>query len=105
MNEEEKAYLKREKEKRRKRDCEYNPDLDYYDILRVSSSASEEVIKRVYKKLADIYHPDHADKEERENAEKQIKNLNNAYEVLSDSEKRREYDKNKKQQERKLAEE
>ena len=64
-----------------------------YDRLEVSEKASKEVIEKAYKVLAKKYHPDlqaHADKE---NAEKMMKLINEAYEVLSDDAKRQEYDK------------
>ncbi len=63
---------------------------DYYDILGVSRSASQEEIKRAYKKLAIKYHPDKnkGDKD----AENKFKEINHAYDILSDSEKRAIYD-------------
>ena len=63
---------------------------DYYDILGVSKTASLEDIKKAYRKLARKYHPDlnPGDKE----AETRFKEINEAYEVLSDAEKRQKYD-------------
>lgn len=63
---------------------------DYYDILGVSRTASEEEIRKAFRKLARKYHPD-MNKNNKE-AEEKFKEINEAYEVLSDSEKRRKYD-------------
>jgi len=63
---------------------------NYYDILSVSKSASLEEIKKNYKKLAKKYHPDmHPDDKE---AESKFKELSEAYAILSDQEKRNQYD-------------
>lgn len=61
---------------------------DFYSILGVSKSASADEIKRAYRKLAHQYHPDKGGG----NAEK-FKEINEAYQVLSSSEKRSQYDK------------
>ncbi len=63
---------------------------DYYQILGVDRSADEKEIKRAYRKLALKYHPDKnpGDKQ----AEEKFKELNEAYEVLGDAEKRAKYD-------------
>jgi len=63
---------------------------DYYNILGVSKDASQDEIKRAYRKLARKHHPDTA--KDKEHAEDKFKELNEAYEVLSDPEKRKKYD-------------
>ena len=63
---------------------------DYYEVLGVSKGASEEEIKKAYKKLARKYHPDlNPDNKE---AEEKFKEVNEAYEILSDSNKKARYD-------------
>jgi molecular chaperone DnaJ len=67
-----------------------NPRKDYYKILGVSPKATLEEIKKAYRRLANTYHPDKnpGNKE----AEEKFKEINEAYEVLSDKDKRRQYD-------------
>ena len=65
--------------------------MDYYEILEINKGASEDVIKAAYKALAKKYHPDN-NKMNSELCEEKLKQLNEAYEVLSDSEKRKRYD-------------
>lgn len=62
---------------------------DYYEVLGVSKTASDEEIKRAFRKLAKQYHPD-VNKEP--GAEEKFKEIGEAYSVLSDPEKRRQYD-------------
>ncbi|XP_076907665.1 dnaJ protein ERDJ3B-like [Bidens hawaiensis] len=67
-----------------------NAAKSYYDILQVQKGASDDQIKRSYRKLALKYHPDK--NQGNEEANKKFAEINNAYEVLSNSEKRNIYD-------------
>ncbi|MDR3581761.1 MAG: DnaJ domain-containing protein, partial [Candidatus Pacebacteria bacterium] len=60
---------------------------DYYETLGVSRTASEEEVKKAYRKLAHQYHPDKAG-----GSEAKFKEINEAYQVLSDKNKRAQYD-------------
>ena len=63
---------------------------NFYDILSVSRSASEKEIRQAYRRLARKYHPDVNPGDTK--AEDRFKQINSAYEVLSDAEKRKKYD-------------
>src|SRR5882724_13422638 len=63
---------------------------DYYEILGVPRTASQEDIHRAFRKLALKYHPDVA--KDKTTADEKFKEINEANEVLSDPEKRRKYD-------------
>jgi curved DNA-binding protein len=65
---------------------------DYYETLGVSKTASEDEIKSAFRKLARKYHPDMAKAKDKATAEEKFKQINEAYEVLSDPEKRKKYD-------------
>jgi curved DNA-binding protein len=65
--------------------------IDYYKILEIDKSATEADIKKAYRKLARKYHPDLNPNDV--NAKKKFQQINEANEVLSDSEKRKKYDK------------
>lgn len=65
--------------------------IDYYNILKVSRNASEEDLKRSYKRLAMKWHPDKNNQNKKE-AEAKFKQISEAYDVLSDVQKRQIYD-------------
>lgn len=68
---------------------------DYYDVLGVSKDASDSEIKKAYRKAAMKYHPDKysgASDSEKHEAEVKFKEINDAYQVLSDSNKKAQYD-------------
>ncbi|TYQ12798.1 UNVERIFIED_CONTAM: curved DNA-binding protein [Acetivibrio alkalicellulosi] len=75
------------REKKEDTDMEYK---DYYSVLGVDKNASQEDIKKTYRKLAKKYHPD-INKNDKD-SEKKFKDVNEAYEVLGDEEKRKKYD-------------
>ncbi len=64
---------------------------DYYEILEVSKNASQEIIEKAYKVLAKKYHPDLQEEQNKKIAEEKMKLINEAYEILSDDNKRKEY--------------
>src|SRR6266542_2164684 len=63
---------------------------DYYKILGVDRAASDDEIRKAFRKLARQYHPDVA--KNKAQAEEKFKEINEAYEVLGDAEKRKKYD-------------
>ena len=68
---------------------------DYYELLGISKNASDDEIKKAFRKAALKYHPDrmvNASEEEKKVAEEKFKELNEAYQVLSDQSKRQQYD-------------
>ena len=64
---------------------------DYYEVLGVSKTATDDELKKAYRRLAEKYHPD-ANPDNKEEAEKNFKEVNEAYEVLSNEQKRKMYD-------------
>ncbi|KAK3692434.1 hypothetical protein B0T22DRAFT_13649 [Podospora appendiculata] len=76
----------------RKAELEHKKSLrkDYYKILGIEKSADENQIKKAYRKLAIVHHPDKNPGDE--NAEARFKDISEAYETLSDSQKRARYD-------------
>lgn len=69
--------------------------MTYYDILGISPDATLEEIRGAYRNLAKRYHPDllrQAEAQARQQAEELLKTINEAYRILSDAERRAEYD-------------
>ena len=66
---------------------------DYYETLGVDRTASEEELKKAYRKMARQHHPDlQTGEAQKKSSEEKFKEVNEAYAVLSDPEKRRQYD-------------
>ena len=68
---------------------------DYYEVLGVDKGASEGDIKKAYRKAAMKYHPDkfaNASDAEKKDAEEKFKEINEAYQILSDPQKKQQYD-------------
>lgn len=73
-------------------------DKTLYEVLEVSENASPEIIEKAYKVLAKKYHPDLQNLEDKQNAETKMKQINEAYEILGNEEKRKEYDRQLQQE-------
>ena len=71
-------------------------EQNYYDILEINKNASPEIIEKAYKTLVKKYHPDLQKDSNKNKYEEKIKKINEAYDILSDSEKRKNYDFNLK---------
>ncbi|MDH4328650.1 MAG: DnaJ domain-containing protein, partial [Nitrospira sp.] len=66
---------------------------DYYDILGVEKTVSDDELKKAYRKMARQHHPDlHTGDHQKKSAEEKFKEINEAYETLSDQDKRKRYD-------------
>jgi len=65
---------------------------DYYELLEVNKNASDDTIKKVFRMLIKKNHPDLFEGKEKTKAEEKVKQLNEAYEIISDKEKRAKYD-------------
>ena len=69
---------------------------NYYEILQINQNASPEIIEKAYKTLAKKYHPDLQEENNKKEAEEILKEINEAYEILSDPNKKALYDQNLK---------
>ena len=69
---------------------------NYYDILQINQNASPEIIEKAYKTLAKKYHPDLQEESNKKEAEEILKEINEAYEILSNPDKKALYDQNLK---------
>ena len=65
---------------------------DFYEVLGVPKNASDDDIKKAYRKLAMKYHPDRNQGDAAKEAEAKFKEISEAFSVLSDAEQRKEYD-------------
>ena len=65
---------------------------DYYKILEICRNASQDEIKKAYRKMAKKYHPDTNSNMDQDILEEKMKEINTAYEILSDVIKKRDYD-------------
>lgn len=65
---------------------------DYYEILGISKTATQDEIRKAFRKLARKHHPDVTQEKDKKSAEAKFKEINEAYEVLGDPERRKKYD-------------
>lgn len=73
---------------------------NYYEYLEISKNASQEIIEKAYKTLVRKYHPDLQQGDMKIQYEEKLKKINEAYEILSNKEKKEEYDLNLQQEEK-----
>src|SRR5436190_23839492 len=69
---------------------DFDPSVDYYKVLGVAEKSTADEIKKAYRKLAKSHHPDSTGGDKTK--EKRFKEVSNAYEVLGDDKKRKQYD-------------
>ncbi|KAI8336625.1 hypothetical protein BC941DRAFT_51337 [Chlamydoabsidia padenii] len=74
-------------------DKKFTATMDYYNVLGLSDTATEEDIKKAYRKLALKYHPD---KNKEPGAQKKFQDISNAYQILSDPSERQKYDRERR---------
>ena len=74
-------------------------EKSYYDILEINKNASPEILEKAYKTLIKKYHPDLKENKLKPIYEEKIKKINEAYEILSDPNKRKNYDLTQKNKE------
>jgi curved DNA-binding protein CbpA len=67
-------------------------EKDYYNILRIDKEADQKTIKEAYNKMLFTYHPDRVEEEEKEKFRNKIYKIQEAYETLSDHDKKQKYD-------------
>lgn len=67
-------------------------EKNYYDILQINKNAAPEIVEKAYKTLVRMYHPDLQESANKQEYEEKLKLINEAYETLSNEQKRKQYD-------------
>ena len=67
-------------------------EKNYYDILQINKNAAPEIVEKAYKTLVRMYHPDLQEGANKQEYEEKLKLINEAYETLSNEQKRKQYD-------------